>query len=307
MLHNEFSWSKSRDQVFRECLRKYWFTYYGSWGGWEPGAPPRVRELYILKNLDTRATWAGRHVHTAIHRALMAARPGGAAPAADAAEAAGADMLTAMRREFADSRKGRYREDPRKFRGLFEHEYKVEVSDAAWKETADHAAACLRCFFASDLPAAVRTMPPGDWLEAEERASFMLNGLKVVVVLDFARRRADDILIYDWKTGRGGAPDRHDLQLGVYALYAMEKWQALPGRVTAIEFNLAENQRRAQPPAAERLEELKSDILDSADEMLVPLADPAHNIAREEDFDLAEDETPCARCVFVKVCPRFAG
>jgi len=47
--------------------------------------------------------------------------------------------------------------------------------------------------------------------------------------------------------------------------------------------------------------------MDCADDMRVPLAEPAHNSAREEEFDLAEDETPCARCVFVKVCPRFAG
>ena len=69
---NEFSWSKTRDEMFRDCLRKYYFHYYGAWGGWDPHADERTRQLYILKNLQTRAMWAGDRVHRAIHAALAA-------------------------------------------------------------------------------------------------------------------------------------------------------------------------------------------------------------------------------------------
>ena len=37
-LQNEFSWSKSRHEKFDECRRAYFYTYYGSWGGWSAGA-----------------------------------------------------------------------------------------------------------------------------------------------------------------------------------------------------------------------------------------------------------------------------
>ena len=37
-LKNEFSWSNSRDATFRECPRRYYFRYYGSWGGWSVSA-----------------------------------------------------------------------------------------------------------------------------------------------------------------------------------------------------------------------------------------------------------------------------
>jgi hypothetical protein len=37
-LANTFSWSYSRHGMFSECLRKYWLSYYGSWGGWGRGA-----------------------------------------------------------------------------------------------------------------------------------------------------------------------------------------------------------------------------------------------------------------------------
>jgi hypothetical protein len=31
---NEFSWSKTRDEVFKTCPHQYWFAYYGYWNGW---------------------------------------------------------------------------------------------------------------------------------------------------------------------------------------------------------------------------------------------------------------------------------
>src|SRR5829696_2054878 len=64
-LTNDFSWSRSRDGCFDDCKRRYYYQYYGSWGGWAIDAPPDVRRIYILKQLATRQMWAGRIVHDA--------------------------------------------------------------------------------------------------------------------------------------------------------------------------------------------------------------------------------------------------
>src|SRR5207244_1495250 len=71
-LANEFSWSRSRDNTFQECRRRYFYHYYGAWGGWDAGAPEDVRRLYILKQLASRQMWAGRVVHDAIEMAFHA-------------------------------------------------------------------------------------------------------------------------------------------------------------------------------------------------------------------------------------------
>src|SRR3989337_885626 len=34
-LVNEFSWSRTRDNAFKECRRRYYYQYNGAWGGWE--------------------------------------------------------------------------------------------------------------------------------------------------------------------------------------------------------------------------------------------------------------------------------
>ena len=70
-LVNEFSWSRTRDNAFQDCRRRYFFQYYGAWGGWDAASDPRTRLLYVLKQLGTRQMWAGRLVHEAIERALL--------------------------------------------------------------------------------------------------------------------------------------------------------------------------------------------------------------------------------------------
>ena len=70
-LQNTFSWSVSRDNLFRECLRKYYFSYYGYWGGWQQDAPERTRMIYILKQLKNRPIWIGQVVHSCIARSLQ--------------------------------------------------------------------------------------------------------------------------------------------------------------------------------------------------------------------------------------------
>jgi hypothetical protein len=299
---NDFSWSKTRDEIFRDCLRKYYFHYYGAWGGWDPNAPPRTRQLYILKNLQTRAAWAGNHVHRAIHAVLTELHGGGEPPAP---EMAAEQLLAALRKDFRDSLARRYQQYPRKACGLFEHEYELEIADEQWKETADHAVHCLQTFFSSDIFTAIRQLAPDAWLEAEELASFTLDGIKVYVQLDFAHRTETGVKIFDWKPGRSETSNA-ELQLACYALYAAEKWRVAPEQVQTVEFNLANNTATPRALTADALEEIKDYIRDSADEMSFLLEDPAGNKPQpENNFEFAEKQTACHRCNFLKACPRW--
>ena len=77
---NEFSWSKTRDEVFRTCPRQYWFAYYGYWNGWLEDVSQRTRQIYVLKNLKSRQIWAGEKVHECIQRSLNNLRRGNSRP-----------------------------------------------------------------------------------------------------------------------------------------------------------------------------------------------------------------------------------
>src|SRR5690625_4188354 len=142
-LENRFSWSKSRHETFTTCPRRYYYNYYGSWGGWERDAPEEVKELYLLKKLTSRYAWSGSAVHDAIRWVLEELRDGRELPLEQVVDRTRASM----RAQFRESRDRAYRQ--RKAFGLLEHEYEEAISDAQWKANWEQVERCLHAFYGS--------------------------------------------------------------------------------------------------------------------------------------------------------------
>ncbi|MFH1024377.1 MAG: PD-(D/E)XK nuclease family protein [Planctomycetota bacterium] len=298
---NIFTWSKTRDETFRTCPRRYYYEYYGAWGGWLVTAPAPVRKIYTLKQLKTRALWTGERVHECIERCLRNLRRG-IRPMTEA-EAVAA-TLALMREDFSGSRRGGFWKNPKSC-GLFEHAYGVKTPDAYWKEAAGHVTACLTVFYRSAIYARIQALPKKQWLELEEFSSFPLDGVKIHVKLDFAGREGDDVVIYDWKTGTSDTR-RSGLQLACYGFYAAAKWKAEPKHLRLVEFNLAANREHIHPVSAADLDAVKTYIRGSIRDMKLLLDDPETNTASEEKFPLVETDAPCGQCNYRMVCTRFA-
>ena len=160
--------------------------------------------------------WAGRLVHEAIERVLLAVRDGYALSEASLIEA----TVRQMREEWKGSRAGVYREAPRRT-GLFEHEYGVPVKDGEWQALRDHMVRCLRNFHRLPLLADIKATPTERWIMIEDIGSFAFEGTTVFAAPDFGYwNAADRLQLVDWKTGGGGGGAA--LQLGGYALYALD-------------------------------------------------------------------------------------
>lgn len=291
----EFAWSPSRDRLFRRCPRQYFLHYHGARGGWSREASSRVRTLYVLKQLRGRKAWAGENVHDAIHGILTALREGKPPPFTDLALD---EMLTRMRSQWRESGEGDYWNAPQKHCALWEHEYDIEIADAEWKATVDHALACIRTFLESETFRHIRGLPTDAWLDLEDRAAFDLAGQRILVQLDFAHRDADGIVIHDWKTGRADKASTRE-QLACYILYAAQRWNVPPDRVTAREFNLGTNTVHETRLDAEQLAATRERIAAAAAELAAADGRP------EEAFPFAEDETTCHTCNFLRVCPKW--
>ena len=298
-LTNEFSWSRSRDATFRECRRRYWFQYYGSWGGWAASADPQTREIYILKQLKSRQMWAGEVVHTCIQRSLTNLRAGIEPLPVETILSLALDQ---MRTEWKQSRERVYRARPRTT-GLFEHEYEVEVSDAEWRANAEHVASCLKTFYASDTYRFIRALPRERFLEIEDFSSFQLDGTRVHVKLDFACREGDRHHIFDWKTGRRDDED-NSIQLACYALYASERWGPAPDNVRTVEFNLARNALREYAVTSADIDRTRNYVRGSIRDMLALLRDPSGNDADRESCPLTTELWRCRTCSFKRLCDR---
>jgi hypothetical protein len=295
-LANEFSWSRTRASVFQECRRRYFYQYYGAWGGWDAGADPKTRALYVLKQLATRQMWAGRLVHEAVERSLLALRDGHALSEASLVE----DTVRQMREEWKGSRDGVYRDSPRRT-GLFEHEYGVPVRDGEWQALRDHVVRCLRSFHRLPLLAEIKRTPAHRWILIEDVSAFTWEGTRIFSAPDFGYWNHDDRLqLVDWKTGGNG--EDASLQLAGYALYALEVLGVDLPRVDLLEVNLREGRIARHPWDAASLERVSEHIRLSVRSMKAYLRDPERNLADEADFEKAEDLRICRWCNFRAVC-----
>jgi CRISPR/Cas system-associated exonuclease Cas4 (RecB family) len=305
---NDFSWSKSRHDKFTECPRAYYFHYYRSWGGWEPGAPPEVRELYVLKKLSSRYSWAGSVVHDAIRDALLNWKERLPVDGAKVVERA----LELMREDFRHSRTRGYRTRKyrKQFSGLVEHEYEEPVTDEEWRQNAETVRAALGWFFGSRWPELARHLGPEQWLEVDAGASFSfftLEGVKVFAIPDFAYVEADGTpVVVDWKTGR--VREGYDEQVLGYALYLSQRHRLPLEKVRASLVYLNEGREQQVRVDASAVEGFKSRFAQSVARMRELLADPAANTPREEAaFPPTEDRATCARCAFRRPCGREAA
>ncbi len=296
-LVNEFSWSKSRHGKFEECRRLYWFHYYGHWGGWKQNAPPDVREAYILKNLNSRQQWAGKIVHNCIAFALAITKNCSPPPL----EALIDRAHSQMREDFRLSRKGEYRNRPKKVVGLIEHEFNWLVSDSEWKANWETVERCLRRFYSMPWLTIASRLPSESWLPIDEIGSFFLDGIKVYAGPDFAFYNENkQIVLIDWKTG---VPRNEDYeQVQAYALFAEATWNSPVSQVSPRLVYLGLGEEVAVPLDDHALQKFREHFRKSVAQMKALLRDPETNHAVREDFERSSSPEYCQNCAFQRLC-----
>jgi CRISPR/Cas system-associated exonuclease Cas4 (RecB family) len=302
-LLNTFTWSTSRDRLFRDCLRAYWYRYYAHWGGWSAGAAPLARIAYRLGKMDSLDTWAGSIVHDTLEEAIHALRDHGRPiePGELARRA-----REKLRRGWVESRDGAWRARPKLATNLFEHYYGREADLA--RDRTDAVAArvyeSLDGFARSDWPRLLASLRAADWRNVEGLDSVEVAGHTAWVKPDLAFRHPDEdrFWLVDWKTGR--PRDEDSFQLACYALYALRKWGVEPERVTAILAYLAAGERKSVPLDAAAVAAAEERIATSMAEMRALLrdADADANVADLPQFPMTERRSRCERCNFRQLC-----
>ena len=293
-IKNTFSWSHSRHRMFNECRRKYYYNYYGFWGGWSYTADRRTRDIYILKNLQTLPMLLGDSVHRTIGNYLGELRKGRGVPLTSLVK----QFRGYMKHSFEESMTGKYRVDPKKYCGLWEHEYGLSITKDDLDDLIRQGESCLKNFYNSKVLSEIKATNINDWLPIEQYQDFNFEGTTIYVKIDFALVHEGRTVIYDWKTGKTHSTD--DLQLAGYALYSTKKWGAeLP--ITTREYNCRYDELRESEVGRNEIEGVKDKIRKSIAEMKKLLFNPASNTAREADFEKSEGPQ-CDYCNFRRVC-----
>lgn len=307
-LVNRFSYSLSQGSQFRTCERQYWFSRYGSWGGWDREAPWLAREAYRLKKLTNRYLWTGNRVHEAIRQTLDAFRSGNQPEPGDVR----ARLLEQLRQDFRGSR-----DHPRKTSApknkilLLEHEDPENaVSDQQWKSVVDRALSAIDGFFCSEALRQIQKSGYSSLLRNDDVLESMdceaANVLfPVFVTIDVALETPEGILILDWKTGKPEKSGNHEEQLGIYALFSQKKWAVERGRIRFAPVYLSYTPERLDilPVSEEMLALATDNIRANAEEILSRIDDPERGVAQMESFRTTTDPAECRRCVYRSLCP----
>ena len=308
---NTFSLSISQMDKFQSCPRAYWFSRYGSWGGWMENAPERTKEIYRLKNLTGVYLWTGNRVHEAIQDILSGFQKTGHWPEEDVVIK---DFLDKLRKDYRQSanatpgspfQKGTVR--------LIEHDDPYRAIDAStWKSVTDRAIFCVRGFFSSAALKEIRSAVEEEGPEAIVRKDDVLETLPiqvdartipVYVTIDMLLKKDNHYLVVDWKTGKP-KDENHERQTALYAAFVVKKFETKPENVSFALSYLAFTPGILDKAHTDekRIERVFGEVKDSARSILSCIDDPDEGVAREDRFKAKPSRWKCAGCEYRRVC-----
>ena len=292
---NCLTWSFSRDRLFKDCRRAYYYHYYASWGGWQAHADEVARKAYILKNIRNINVWIGDIVHQVI-RWILRSQIEGKEISCDEAIKKAKQML---HKTWEQSRSRSWTLDVKRNLNLFEHYYKREPDQKELTLKLGKVVESISNIYGSGLIKMFRGLSQENLVHVDELDSFNFRGVKVFAAPDFAVHDVGYIL-YDWKTGNPS--DKDVLQLSCYVLYAMQKWKVLFKDIRIVPAYLS-GQRVTfgftKPLPPEQTEEY---IGKSLKQMMSVLSQSNEEYANLRLCPKTEDSWRCKNCKFKEIC-----
>ena len=299
-----FTWSHSRDQLFRLCQRQYYWRYYAPYGGNSPEEDGDRVLYYLLGRLTSIPALIGSTVHSVARDALTAARAGRTWEAG--VYTATADLL--LRRSLIRSQKVCQHPTVHVQRQtvlLIEHYYHQPLD-------VTQALASVREYTEVLLahPAFHRALADAQHLMlVDEVRRFDVNGVPVYCVPDVLMSSPDgSYWLIDWKTGNAVSENLEvaRTQLALYALYLSQVEGVRPEAIHCEVVDLRHGAVYQWHLTTVQLEEAHERVIRSVAEMQQRLRDITANQANRDDYPqtslLVTEDSPCDRCAFRKAC-----
>ncbi len=294
-LKSELTWSFSRDRLFKECQRAYYYHYYASWGGWESNADEFSKKAYILKNIRGIDAWVGDIAHQMI-KWLIDNKLGGKTIAHEEAIKRAKEVLM---RTWEQSRSKMWRGNVKYNLNLFEHYYNADPTREELSFKLAKVTKAIKTIYACGLLDYIGQTSNDNVLRVDELDSFLFEGTKVFAIPDFALKN-NKYILYDWKTGNTNEKDR--LQLSFYLLYAMKKWKLKEEDVQIVPVYLSQELVSFTPIEPYPVSETKDYIRNSLKAMKKVLTDPKENKADAALCQKTQEQWRCKRCKFKEIC-----
>lgn len=309
-LTNEFTWSFSRHSKFSECPRSYFYSYYGSWGGWKANATPLQKQAYLLKKLTSIPLWKGDLVHRAIEMDLRCALQQGKPAKPGSMEQW---LERTAREEWAQSKARLIIGNPSRAVCLFDHYVAPKGTDPALldvglEQVLTDSRDLYRAYEASRIRESILSAGKDGLLSLEVLDSIVIARTKVWVKMDLAFNSAKQFTcIVDWKTGK--VSEAYKRQLAIYGFYAEKQWRKPLTRLRLLDVHLAQpesDQVHTHTVAREDMDECAEFVADSVRSMQEGLLLPKSKNNPQSIGWFTQNNTkcagPCRWCNFRPLC-----
>ena len=295
-LKNELTWSFSRDRLFKDCKRAYFYHYYASWGGWNKSSDEFSQKAYLLKNMRNVDIWVGDIIHQ-ILKWVIENKKVGNHRGLDEALTKAKQMLM---RTWEQSRSKLWQKNIKQNLNLFEHYYGPELSrdDLALKMT--KVTKSIRNFYSSELFSSLSNISQENILAVDALDFFDFSGVRMFAIPDFALKSSDEYVLYDWKTGKPSEKDV--LQLSCYILYAQNKWAVFADKISVVPVYLAMDDVLFDPVIPIDQSKVREYIENSISQMRAVLTDQENNKISIDNCPRTKNEWLCKKCRFREIC-----
>ncbi|MDP5274701.1 PD-(D/E)XK nuclease family protein [Chengkuizengella axinellae] len=295
----EWSWSQSRDQIFKDCQRKYYYHYYGSHNGWLRDASEDQRTMYRLKQITNLYMILGDGIHLMAEASLKQWQLEKSLP--DQKEIT-EDVRFHLNQAYKDSQDiMRWKVAPKKLKMLHELYYGDELPPKRVAQIKERLNLCITHYFESETVQDMMNCDEIEIKEIEELNTFFIQDQKIYVKLDLLYKKQDKWIIADWKTGNES--EQNDNQLLLYALFLHDKYN-VPFEQMEIRLEyLLSGQSKTISIDEDELNQLKVDIVESMDQMKQLLEDAAINKPKPmSSFPTNPSKLNCWGCNYRECC-----
>ncbi|OAA30034.1 hypothetical protein AT15_00535 [Kosmotoga arenicorallina S304] len=298
MDYPEKSWSLSKQKLFEECKRKYYYKTFLSWKGWQSGASELERKAYLLSKLQNIYTISGQALHEEIKTAILEK----SFSPKDSFER----IRSRLREAWIDSSKHLqdWQKWPKEYIVLSELYYGNE--DWLRKNSKDILKRIKTSLLNFQKSFSFRRVLRNEVkaIEVDENfPSFFFEGIRVYSVIDFLHQDTEgNITIVDWKTGQK-KPERDAFQLGLYVIYVLEKYPAVKlSMIKCVDEYLLSGERAKYRFTPEQIGALREYISRSIRELDKYLEDPAANKPKDISAFPRSRSKNCNYCEFKEIC-----
>lgn len=295
----EKSWSISKMKVMQNCLREYYYTYYGSHNGWLYESSDEAKVSWRLKKLTNINIMFGEKLHNLMKGII---KNGWVANPEKIEKYIRNQLNSAIKESIEKQKSGDWDDYPRG-EMLQEYYYGEKLDDKVIANIKEKLKSCSEGFINSKTYEEIRDRQC-ELLEAdEEKFSYlMVDGVKVFALLDLLYVNEDNqYVIVDWKTGKEGDYDAE--QLMVYVLYVMDKYKIpienISCRVEYLLLNKYVEYKFMEEDIAIMKDKIDLDmkIINSM------LSNESLNMPKDkEEFIKCDNIRKCEKCKFKKLC-----